>query len=186
MLVVLLAACGVRPSDGASTAVGDDVPYDLLDVAEPTTTTLPELASAYADIWLVALERVVPVARQVVAPSSVERALGALVAGPTPAEARLGLRSAVPVDGVAEAAISVGVATIDLRSSFTESTPKEQLLALAQLVLTTTEIAEVEVVTFTLEGQSIDVPRGDGSISDGPVTRRDYASLVAENVTVQF
>lgn len=184
ILLLLLAACGVRPSDGASTALGSDVPYGLLDAVESTTTTLPELASAEAHVWFVAVDGIVPIAREVAAPVSVERSLAALAAGPTGAEAELGLRSAVPVDGVADATLRIGVVTIDLRPTFAESPPREQLLALAQLVLTTTEVAAVEVVTFTLDGKSIDVPRGDGSISDGPVTRLDYKTLVADGARV--
>lgn len=181
LIAVLLAAgaCGVPSSDGASTAIGDEVPYGLLDAVE-STTTLPERASTEVRMWLVADAGILPVTREVAPPATLEDALAALADGPTPSEATLGLRSAVTADSVAEVSLTLGVATIDLQTEFAASTPREQLLALAQLVYTSTEIPEVEVVTFTLDGQSVDVPRGDGSISDGPVTRIDYAQLDAE------
>lgn len=180
LVLVLVGACGVPSSDGASTAVGSEVPFGLLDRQETTTTTLPELASEQVSIWLVADVGILAVGREVVAPATLERALGALAHGPTPGEAAFGLRSAVSDDSVADVTLRVGVATIDLEEAFAALTPREQLLALAQLVYTSTEVEGVEVVTFTLGGQSIDVPRGDGSISEGAVTRRDYAELRAD------
>jgi len=54
---------------------------------------------------------------------------------------------------------------------------QEQILALAQVVLTATSVAGVADVRFTLEDQPVDIPRGDGTLSSGPLTTRDYASL---------
>lgn len=179
-LVTGLSACGVEPSDGAETASRDEVPYGLLDPAPPaTTTTVPERVSAPATIWLVGGDGIQPVGRQVVAPVTVERLLAALVAGATADEAAFGLRSALADEVLGEAVVIAGVATIDLREAFAGAVPREQLLALAQIVYTVTELDPVQVVTFTLGGEPVDVQRGDGSVSDGAVTRLDYASIVA-------
>jgi spore germination protein GerM len=178
--LLVAAACGVPSADRASTARGSEVPFGLLDEATTTTsTTIPELAATALDVWLVGDQVIVPIAREVAAPASIDRALDALAAGPTDVEATFGLRSVVSTEVIGDAEVVDGVATIDLRDAFATATPRDQLLALAQLVYTATELASVEVVSFTLDGQSVDVPRGDGSISDGPVDRRDYAALTA-------
>lgn len=179
-LTAALAGCGVQSTDGARTVAGENVPYDLLDAAQPpSTTTLPELASAIISVWLVADDSVVSVNRQVQSPPSVDRAVEALLAGPSSDESSFGLRSALSGESVDGVDVVHGVATIQLTDSFSAATPRNQVLALAQLVFTVTEHDDVEVVTFALEGQAVDVPRGDGSISQGPVTRGDYAALVA-------
>lgn len=177
VLLAALAACGVPTADHASTARGSEVPYGLLEVGERTSTTLPELSSAAATIWLVAADRIHPITREVASPSSITRAFEALSGGPTDNEAQLGLRSAVPTDAIEDVAVADGVATVDLADVFVSSAPREQLLALAQLVYTATQFRNVEVVQFTLGGEPIEVPRGDGEISEGPVRRRDFAAL---------
>lgn len=169
--------CGVPTADHPSTAAGDAVPYGLLDVGEAATTTLPELASAATTIWLVVEVGVVPVTREVAAPATLARAFEALATAATGAEGRLGLRSAVPEGSVNDVGVTAGVATVDLSEEFVRAAPREQLLALAQLVYTATELESVEVVRFTLAGQPIEVPRGDGSVSEGPVTRADFRAL---------
>jgi hypothetical protein len=176
---LVVGGCGVPASDNASTAKGTDVPFGLLDATPSSTTSLPELSSTTVRVWLVAGERIAPVARDIVAPPRLDRALSALAVGPTEPEATLGLRSAVAAETIGETDLVSGVATVDLRKAFANSTPREQLLALAQLVYTATEVDAVEVVSFTFDGQPIDVPRDDGSISDGPVTRLDYADLAS-------
>ena len=175
--VSLAAGCGVPTAEHPSTAAGDDVPYGLLEVGQGTTTTLPELAGAASTIWLVVGEEIVPVTREVAAPATLARAFEALATAATDAEARLGLRSAVPADAVNDVSVSAGEAIVDVSEQFALAAPREQLLALAQLVYTATEIGGVKAVRFTLDGQPIAVPRGDGSISEGPVTRLDYAAF---------
>ena len=177
MALILLSGCGVSMPDSPSTAGPEDVPYELLDETRSTSTTLPELIASPVTIWLVGADQIVPVAREVVGRPRVERSLALLREGPTDSEALLGLRSAVTGDAVVDSVVSSGVARVSLSAAFAASPPREQLLGLAQIVYTITEVPGTEVVTFELDGQAIDVPRSDGSVSDGPVTRRDYASL---------
>ena len=177
-VVAGLVGCGVPSEDQASTATGPDVPYGLLEPADVTTPSISERSTRKVTIWLAASNRVVPIVREVELPVTISDVYDALVAGPTASEATLGLRSAIATDVVGAADIAAGVATVELQPAFTAATPRDQLLALAQLVYTATELDAVQVVRFTLDGQPVDVPRGDGSISNGPVTRRDYAALV--------
>lgn len=179
-LVLLLSGCGVATSDRAEVASREEVPYGLLDPAATTTTSVAPVQSTLGHAWFVGEGHVLRVAREVAAPLSVDGLLDVLVAGPTEDEAAFGLRSAVLVDSVDSASVVAGVATVDLRAQFAAAPAREQILALAQLVYTVTEVASVAVVTFTLDGQPIDVPRADGSISEGPVTRVDYRTIAVE------
>jgi spore germination protein GerM len=53
----------------------------------------------------------------------------------------------------------------------------EQLIALAEIVYTATARPGVGQVSFTLEGEPIEIPRGDGSLTSDAVTRGDYREL---------
>ena len=60
---------------------------------------------------------------------------------------------------------------------FADAAPREQLLGLAQLVYTATELGAVDTVRFEIDGQQVAVPRADGSVTDQGVRRVDYAAL---------
>lgn len=55
----------------------------------------------------------------------------------------------------------------------------DDVLALGQIVCTLTSVAGVDTMTFTHDGIPIAVPRADASLSPGPLTFGDYATLVA-------
>lgn len=179
-LLLALGACGVSTSDDLSTAGADDVPYDLLSPEVPTSTTTTEVRSetTTAAIWFVAGERVVPLFRTVPAPADLEGLFAALAVGPTRSEARLGARSAVPADdGAIQARTDSRSAIIELPRGFADAAPREQLLGLAQLVFTATELGAIDTVGFEIDGVRVAVPRGDGSLTDAPLRRSDYAAL---------
>lgn len=180
LCLLVLSACGVQSAEQVSTAGPDDVPFDLLAPGTSSTTTLPELTSRPVTVWMVADDRLVTLQRTVARPVTLERVLTALAAGPTEDEAALGIRSALTGARMGESAhVTAGVATIDLIAEFGEAAPREQLLALAQLVYTATEVSDVEAVSFEIDGTTIEVPKADGSLSGRPVTRADYASLAS-------
>jgi spore germination protein GerM len=130
-------------------------------------------------VWLVRDSRLVSVERD--APSlSVRAALDALSQGPTADELAAGLRSALPAAAkVTLLGSPPGVAVLELGEDMTAITGQEQVLAIAQLVLTTTESPAVTAVEFVVSGQQVDVPLSDGTLSTGTVRRSDYAALIA-------
>lgn len=79
---------------------------------------------------------------------------------------------------VASVSVSRGIASVDLRSSVEDLSGRNQLLAFAQLVCTLTAQPGIGSVAFTVDGQPIEVPRGDGSLTSGSVSRDAYASLI--------
>jgi spore germination protein GerM len=179
-IVVVLAGCGVSSRDELSTADADEVPYDLLapEVPTSTSTTEPRRETARAAVWFVAGGSIVPLFRDVPGPADLEGLLAALVAGPTEGEARLGARSSIAADaGGITARIDRRTAVIELPAGFASAAPREQLLGLAQLVYTATELASVDTVRFDIGGAQVAVPRADGSVTDEPLRRIDYQSL---------
>lgn len=178
LLAGALGGCGVTAQSGVSLADDEEVPFGLLD---PTETSSPvQGTGAAVAVFLVREDgHLVGVAR--LAPTgALSSRLKVLAEGPTPAEASGGLRSAVPgPDVVASVELVGGVATVDLSREFAELTGADQLLAIAQMVFTLTDRNDVERVGFTLDGEPVQVPRGDGSLTSEPVSRGAYAPLVA-------
>jgi len=67
---------------------------------------------------------------------------------------------------------------VDLTDDFAALAGQDQLLAIAQLALSLTGQAGVGRVAFTLGGDRIEVPRGDGSLTSGSVSRDAYLTLL--------
>lgn len=173
------AGCGVTAEDGATLADAEDVPFGLLDPAPAVESPLEGATGTAVPVFLVRPDgpQLVGVAR--LAPSgALSSRLDVLAEGPTAAEEASGLRSALPgPEAVTSVELSGGVAGVDLSRDFTELSGSDQLLAIAQMVFTLTERTDVARVGFTLDGEPVQVPRGDGSLTSDPVARADYADL---------
>ncbi len=184
--VVLLAACGVPTDDTSRPIAPENIPFGLADVTTSTSTTIaspdrvPEagINGQSVRLYFAADNQFVAVDRMLPAPATLERVLEELADGPGPDDG--GLRSVVGADDIASVELKAGVATVSLTSRFPELPPSEQRLAVAQLVLTLTSRPGVGQVAFSLEDQSVGVPRADGSITLGYVSRDDYRTLLRD------
>jgi spore germination protein GerM len=117
------------------------------------------------------------VARQVNAPPSVAKALTALLFGPQEDEAVAGVRSAIsPTAAVQARAVDAATYLVDLSPEFAQGSVNEQVLGLAQIVWTATDIPGVTGGRFTLNGAPIQVPTPVGSTGE-PVGREAFAEL---------
>jgi len=176
-LTVAAAACGV-PGDAQPRALPtDDVPFELLapDTTEAPTSVLVAV-SAEVPIYLVGAEGLVAVKRLVEAPPSLLRVIEALLAGPNADEAAAGMRSAIASGTrVHSVRTQSGVATVDLSAEFGSIVGLDQILAVGQLVLTTTEALGVVGVKLSLDGRALEVPRGDGTLTSEPLRPSDFA-----------
>ena len=162
----------------------DDVPFGLLDpqASEPAETAAPAEGPA-VQIYLVDSLglRLVPVERRLgEGEASLPDVVDALLNGPTRAERRQGLSTAFVDDDVVGDGTNLvgGVASVDLTQQFTVLDGPTQRLAIAQMVLTLTGRPGVGRVSFTLVGQPIDIPRGDGTLAQGSVSRDNYRELL--------
>ena len=182
VLAAVVASCGVATDDGPRALPRSDVPFDLL---APSTTTVssttPVAVTTEVPVYLVAGGRLTDVRRLVESPPSLFRALESLLAGPTAEESGAGLRSAVTNQSrLLSVRVQSGVATIDLSGEFAGIGGQEQILALAQLVYTATAAQGVLGVRFSLDSKAVEVPRGDGTLTQEPLGRTDYAGLAPE------
>jgi hypothetical protein len=180
LVAAALSGCGV-PVDGSPTAVArSKVPFGLLEPSRATSpTSTPPPATVTVQIFLLSpTGRLVAVARNVAVPAALPAVLGALVQGPTDAEAAAGLQSALPPGTqVVSATLASGVATVDLAGTFGQLVGQAQIDAVAQIVFTATALTGVTSVAFELDGQQVAVPTASGA--DVPVANRSAFSALA-------
>ncbi|MGH8986796.1 MAG: GerMN domain-containing protein [Acidimicrobiia bacterium] len=171
-------ACGVREQSSPVTIDSSEVPFGLVET--PPTPERPLLGDPAGDgftVYLLGSELLVPVLRQ--APHRVDlvTALATLAEGPTADEVALGLHSAVgPESPARPVRVEGDAAVLELSDAFLAG-GGDQIAGLAQIVFTLTGASTVERVQFLLDGQSVEVPRGDGVLTTEPVSRTDYAPL---------
>lgn len=181
MLVLVAGACGVPTGNRAESL--DEVPFGLLEseAPEPAETVVPP-EGPEVQIYLVDAtgERLAPVGRRLAGPDApLSSIIDSLLNGPNRAERQQGLTTAFADDGaVTRVDLVGGVASVDLSQQFTLLDGPTQRLAIAQLVLTLTSRPGVGRVSFTLDGQPIDIPRGDGTLAAGSVSRDNYRELL--------
>ncbi len=174
--VLTLAGCGV----GAQSAPEE------VSIPRPSTPPTGAAGDATGDrvtVWFVRGSRL-EAAERPAEDSAIDAALDALAAGPTRAEVLDGVRTALSPQSLtpdrpvtADAVVTVGVSR-----EFTEVAGGNQLLAVAQVVFTVTEVPGVEAVRITADGSPVEVPTDDGLTAD-PVGREDYASVAAPSGT---
>ncbi len=175
----LLGGCGVPVDERATPVPPEEVPYELLE--STTTTGVPNSPQGGdTSICLTLDSTVLAVGRSRDGSSDLDSLLGIVAAGPTEGEARLGLRSALtgdePVTGVRR---SDGGAAVELGTDFADLPADQQLLAVAQMTCALTAQPGVRQVTFLLDDRQIEVPVQGGSLVSRPVTRADYARIIA-------
>lgn len=184
-LAVALAACGVPVDDDARAIDAGQIPEGLTaDEPATTTTTSPPLTPSQAEqivvLYFVRRSALEPSIDLLEGRVSVATVTDALLDGPAPALAADGFRSALAgSDVVGRVTLVRGVARVELLPAIESLAPSEQLLALGQLVMTLTARPGVGQVRFTLGGAPVEIPTADGRLVAAPVTRDDYADLVA-------
>jgi len=164
-VVVGLAGCGVPVDRSPSALSRRGIPFDLLDPNAPSTTATTSPIEVPVEIFLIGpTGHLVAVGRDVpVSAPNLATVLGALVAGPTDAEATAGLQSALTTQTtVLGADISGGVASVNLGGTFGQLVGPPQIQAVAQVVFTASALPGVTGVTFELEGQPVEVPVASG------------------------
>jgi len=129
-------------------------------------------------VFFVRGERLIAVPRQVRAPLTLRGLLDAVLAGPTPAEAASGLRSAIrPQTRVISASLRNGVAQVDLSTPFGAVEGEDQVPAVGQLVYTCTQLPGVTGLELLVDGQRVEVPTEEGKLTSRPLLRSDFPTL---------
>ena len=175
-----LAGCGVPVDNSPTVLAKTGVPFGLLEPSAPTPSTTAPLVTVTVQIFLLSSAgQLVAVARNVPVPAALGAVLGALVDGPTNAEAAAGLQSAVPAQTqVLSTSMSNGVAQVDLGGTFGELVGQAEIDAVAQIVFTATALTGVTAVSFELDGQPAAVPTA-GDVEVPEANRSQFASMAA-------
>jgi hypothetical protein len=193
----VVAACGVPSSSSFKRTSADKIPFDLAGTTTTsststttTTTVVTEASVAVATtfppvldvaLYFVSGARMFRVTKPIFSPASLDKVLIELEAGPS-----IGARrTAIPAGAKSTATISRGIVTIDLPIDFFAGmTPQDQRFAIAQYVLTATEVTGVGQVTFTQGGSAVSVFDGNGEATDPGQTlaHEDYERLLEPGV----
>jgi spore germination protein GerM len=89
------------------------------------------------------------------------------------------MRTAISPQAELRSAVLDGdTAVVDLSAAFVEVGGQEQILAVAQVVLTATAVPGVGRVRILLEGQAVEIPRADGTLSSESLGAADYERLL--------
>jgi hypothetical protein len=176
---LLLVSCGVSTEGDPVTVDDRRVPFELLaPTTTPTATTAPTASGVEATLCYHRGASVVMLTRRV-PDDNLRTVLAAYLAGPTAEERALGISTAVfDASFVPRARVRGGVATVDLAPGFSDAAGPTQLEIIVELVCTLTARPGVGQVRFRSGGQPIEVPRRDGSLTAGPVSRDDYAGII--------
>jgi spore germination protein GerM len=163
-----------------TSAAAEVTPLQVTTTTVPVTTTTapPEPFTAY----FVEGSELIPLTVDVPAGSRLRRQLRTLEDGLTPAELATGVRTAVPAGVIDRVQIGLSQVTVDLDDSqFDAMEPSEQLLLVAQIVLTLTGDPGYTAVAFESNGQPRRVPRPNNIVLEPgePVMRADYESMLA-------
>lgn len=177
--VLLLSGCGVPEDDGPRALDPSEVPF-----ASPTDTPPAEsVGDREVDLYFLEEDSVVLSSRTVEDPRTTEEVLELLFAGPSPDERAAGLSSLLPLTVTVEDVELVSdTAVVSLDGPDDSEVLRLQPLAYAQVIATLTP-DRVSGVRFRLDGNDLRVPREDGSLTTQPLSRRDYAGLLAPSVT---
>ena len=180
VVAVLLTGCGVPQDDGPRPLEPREVPF-----ASPTESPPAEsVGDRQIELGFVRDESVVLSTRTVEDPRTTEEVLELLFAGPSPDERASGLLSLLPSTITVEDVEMVrGTAVVTLDGPDDSEVLRLAPLAYAQVVATLTP-DRAAGVRFRLDDTDLRVPREDGSLTNKPLTRRDYAGLLAPSAAV--
>jgi hypothetical protein len=173
--VLLLSGCGVPQDDRPRALEPQEVPF-----ASPTDSPVADaVGDREVDLGFVREESVVLSSRTVEDPRTTGEVLELLFAGPSPDERAAGLSSLLPPNvTVEDIQTADGTAVVTLDGPDDSEVLRLAPLAYAQIVATLTP-DRATGVRFRLDDTALRVPREDGSLTDQPLSRRDYAGLLA-------
>lgn len=175
LTVGLLAGCGVPVDDAPRTVQVPPGPFPT-----PVIGSAPAPAGRVDEpLCFVRDDQLDCVVRRVDALPDVDVHLQHLLAGPAGTEREIGLTSALPgTVTVAGVRLTGTLAEVDVREAGDETGRSDEVLAFGQIVCTLAGRGDVDSVSFRRDGQPLDVPRADGSLSRQPLSAADYLSLV--------
>lgn len=173
----MLAGCGIPSDDGPRDITGA-AKRDLL-----ANATAAGAATGSARIFLVVPGRPGGGGSLRAVPRDVDTTptelLTALLAGPNIGEQRAQLTTAVPSGTrLNSARLANGALNVDLSGAIDQLTGETLIEAVAQIVLTATEVPSIRTVRLLIDGVPSEWPDGGGQLQAEPLTRYDFPGLV--------
>jgi hypothetical protein len=177
-LVVLLAACSIRP-EGSPRVIAARDRRDLSTSFDPVAGA----ATGTGRIYLLSPEVLgQPRTLQSVARDLSDTpadAMRALFEGPNTTELQAMLRSALPPGTrLLDVGLDGGVLVVNVTSELQQLTGEALIDGVAQIVLTASEITGVAGVQITVDGVRQQWPASSGELRSAPLTRYDFPGLV--------
>ena len=171
--VVLLGGCGVRAQDEPH---GVDLPrHPLTTPGAGPAVAVGEVAQV---LCLVRGDGLVQTVRRTASYPAVQAQLDSLVAGPTPEERSAGLSTALTGLRLTGRMLAGAEVTVEFPDTDEGNARTDDFVAYGQIVCTMTARADVGSVVFTRDGQPLQVPRADGTLTSGPLHSSYYARLL--------
>lgn len=167
--LALLTGCGVEPQESPEVLT---IPVPEISAAEERTEAIGPALTVYfvRGDALAPAERGTPVA-------DARSALELLALGPTRVEVIGGLRTALAPQSLrVDEGVPGGITSVSVTREFTGITGGNQLLAVAQVVWTLTDLPGTTQVRFLVEGVPVEVPT-DSGLTDSPVGRDHFRSV---------
>lgn len=180
------AACGI-PADDAPRSITQDQTDDVVPDAPVTSDGRTLLVDLYFTRFDGSRDKIVPLERAVPTGGSSSRptpatVLETLLGGSTEADRdEHNVVTKIPdgtvLDGQPELDAD-GVLTVNLTDAINGVQSDGARLAYGQMVCTADDLDEVDGVRFTVDGQPVQAPTGDGDTSGEPLTCESYANLI--------
>lgn len=177
LILAVLTGCGI-PAENSPRQI--EPPGGSSGSTAPTAPISAPAGSVVERLCLVKDDKLVSVERRTRSEPTVDAQLQHLAAGPTEAESDDGLTSALTGTSVVAGVELVGSeATVEVGNSLDGPSRSDDVLAYGQIVCTLDARSDVSGVSFIQHGQRLGIPRADGSLSEGPLTMADYATLIS-------
>lgn len=178
---LVLVSCGVPVERGPAPIGTAAMPSRMQHVSEPTAVRLTATPGrAIVRVGFVRDGRLVTLVRDASSGPRLRTLIRELLAGPTAVEQANRITSALPQGLILTVADVRGSRVVLELSGETDGrSATENVLAVAQIVLSVTAVPTVHEVTFSRGGRPAEALLPDGTLTIQPLTEADYAPLRA-------
>jgi spore germination protein GerM len=171
-----LSGCGVAAEDAPHTI---DLPRRALTTSDPASAPVVRPGEVAEVLCLVRDGNLVEAVRRIASTPRPQEQLNHLLAGPVDAERNTGLTTATTgMSMTVSFPAGHGAAEVEVTEENEDTARSDETLPYGQVVCTLTSRPDVVSVLFTKGGETLEVPRADGSLSRGPLFGSDFAGLV--------
>ncbi|MBM2614619.1 GerMN domain-containing protein [Actinoplanes sp. LDG1-06] len=171
--VVLLGGCGVGAQDEPHAV---ELPRHAL--TSPGAGPAEQVGEVAQVLCLVRDDKLVQTVRRTLSYPTPQAQLDSLTAGPNEAERAAGLTTVLSGAALIARGMSGAGLTVEVPDTNEGNGRNDDILAYGQIVCTLTARPDVGEVVFTRDGQRLEVPRGDSTLTNAPLRSSDYAGLV--------